>query len=368
MKNFNQMSSKKLNMLLEDPATTPEEVEAINEVLAKRAEVLNGANQKSEGMTAEEQAAIDAAEEAAGNKPAEKQPKVVKPAMTDEEREALAEKLRAGFLYHRCEVVPFNSIEWVPGTVVGILEEKKKNKVMIAIKTEDGRRMVKAHDSQLYKVLEETVTPTHRVSKAPKLDENGNPIAAAAFVPWTPEEMEAELQKYMGNVGKLVSFPLAGNFGKLVEGAEIVNGRIIGLVPEKRNNSVLYRIKPEGEGAKNVHKTAGLNNITIVEEFDEEGAKLNEAYATRHYNKLNGITTSRKAAPAKNPAEALAMIKDSLATAKARLTHFQDKVAKLEAKLPEAEAAYAKYLEEGGTPLASEVAEGAKADNGEDLM
>src|SRR5574344_1904768 len=158
-KNFKQMSTKKLNALLE--TASEEEKAQIQEVLNTRnaASAGAGAGQPATELTEEEQATIAAAEaDSNANKPENEAPKKEKaPKMTDEERVALAEKLRTEAVDHKCQDVPFNSIEWVDGVVVSIIEHKRITKVMYAVKTDDGRRVVKAHDSQLSKILEETV-------------------------------------------------------------------------------------------------------------------------------------------------------------------------------------------------------------------
>ena len=87
--------------------------------------------------------------------------------MTDEERHVLAEELKKN-VNHRCQAVPFNTAEWVDGYIAGVIEEKRSNKVLYAIKTDDGRRIVKVYDSNLVHILDEVVEPEKkaRVRKA----------------------------------------------------------------------------------------------------------------------------------------------------------------------------------------------------------
>ena len=40
-----------------------------------------------------------------------------------------------------------------------MIEEKRSNKVLYAIKTDDGRRIIKVHDSNLVRILDEVVEP-----------------------------------------------------------------------------------------------------------------------------------------------------------------------------------------------------------------
>ena len=96
-KNFKQMSTKKLNALME--TASEEEKAQIQEVLNMRNAASAGAEAiapEHDGLTLEEQEAIAKAEAESGT--TEKKPAATKekaPKMTDEEREELANKLRA---------------------------------------------------------------------------------------------------------------------------------------------------------------------------------------------------------------------------------------------------------------------------------
>lgn len=344
MKNFKQMSTKKLNALLE--TATEEEKNEILEVLNTRNAASAGAGAgvpaESEGLTEEEKAAIAAAEAENGVTEEKKAPAKEKaPKMTDEERHALAEKLRAEAVDHRCKVVPFNSIEWVDGVVVSIIEEKRTNKVMYAVKTDDGRRAVKAHDSHLITILEETVERAKRTrgKKAEGSEENEEP--------WTDEEIEAAVKEVIGNVGKTVSYPEAGAYGQIAENAATVTGRIVSLVPAKRSKSILYRIEldQEDENApkKFAHKVSTLDTLKIAEELDEVGQKINEAFTTRRYKEPT------EAKPAKNEKEAFEYATEMLEKAKLQLEKAQQLIEKREAALASAKEAYDKAIEEGKT-------------------
>ena len=52
---------------------------------------------------------------------------------TIEECEALAATLQDN-VAHKCEVLPFNEIEWVGGIITGVHIEKRANKVLYIIK------------------------------------------------------------------------------------------------------------------------------------------------------------------------------------------------------------------------------------------
>ena len=339
-KNYNQMSTKKLNALLE--TASDDEKLAIQEVLDKRNAASAGAGAQ-EGLTDEEKAAIAAAE--AENGGAAEQPakpaKEKAPKMTDEEREALAEKLRAEAVDHKCQVVPFNSIEWVDGVIVAIIEEKRTNKVLFAIKADDGRRIVKAHDSQLIKILDETVERAKRTRGSRKAE------GAEEATDWTDEEIEAAINEVVGNVGKTVSYPEAGAYGQIAENAAIVTGRIVSLVPAKRSKSILYRIELDQDDKdapkKYAHKVSTLDSLEIAEELDEIGTKINEAFVARR-NREPGEPKVKM-----NEKQALDYATDMLAKAEAQLEKQKQIVEKRKVALENAKTTYDAAIAEGKT-------------------
>lgn len=291
-KNFNQMATKKLNALL---ATASDEDKAIIEVLlAAReqaqeasAEAAPGATEETAEetpLTPEEEAAIKAAEENGGLNPlynGSKATQEKKPKMTDEERHALAEELKAN-INHRCQAVPFNTAEWVDGYIAGVVEEKRSNKVLYAIKTDDGRRIVKVCDSNLVRIFDEVVVPEKkaRIRKAKDSD--------IEKVEWTPEAIAEEVNKVIGNVGKTIEiekYRITDENGE--EHIETISGRIVAIVPDKRTQRLLYRISVptpiEGNpfAAKIMHKVVTAEGLRIAEEFDAEGQELNAKYRAR---------------------------------------------------------------------------------------
>lgn len=295
-KKFSQMTTKKLNALL---ATASDEDKAeIEAVLAAReqaqapvsgetqSEVANPVQEFEDTenpLTPEEEAAIKAAEENNGVNPMSNSSKATlekKPKMTDEERHALAEELKKN-INHRCQAVPFNTVEWVDGYIAGVIEEKRTNKVLYAIKTDDGRRIVKVHDSNLVRILDEVVEPEKKVRARKAKD----PVDK---IDWTPEAIAEEVNEVIGNVGKPVEFEkyrTTDENGE--EHIEMVIGRIVAIVPDKRAQRLLYRISVpapiEGNplATKTMHKVVKAEGIKIAEEFDEEGAQLNAKYLER---------------------------------------------------------------------------------------
>lgn len=337
-KKFTQMSTKKLNALL--ATVNNEDKVLIMEVLDKRNAAASPATISTE-LTSEEQEVIDRAEsEAAPAQEAKKPAKEKEPKMTDEQREALANELRGTVVNHRCQVVPFNTLEWVEGVIIGIIEEKRTNKVLYAVRTDDGRRIVKAYGSELIKITDEVVEPVKKArgGRKTKLDENGNPITAVVEE-WSDEEVEVAIKEVIENVGKTISYPKTGAMGVAIEGVT-ETGRIVSLVPNKRQHTILYRIEVdqpdavEGTPKKYAHKVATNTNLVIAEELDEAGKKINEAFVGRHY----GGGASRKAQM--TPIEALEAAKAAVTKAEETLAKAQAVLEKRKLALEAAQAAF----------------------------
>lgn len=281
-KKFAQMTTKKLNALL--ATASDEDKKAIEAVLAAREQAQTPAAEETP-LTPEEEAAIKAAEENGGLNPLYNGSKATQkkmPKMTDEERHALAEELKAN-INHRCQAVPFNTAEWVDGYIAGVIEEKRSNKVLYAIKTDDGRRIVKVHDSNLVRIFDEVVEVEKKVRGGRKA-KDGN----AEKVEWTPEAIAAAVNEVIGNVGKAVKFekyhmtdPETGE-----EKIEYNEGRIVAIVPDRRAQRLLYRISVpapiEGNplATKIMHKVVTAD-LEITEAFDAEGEELNKKYCER---------------------------------------------------------------------------------------
>lgn len=297
-KKFSQMTTKKLNALL--ATASDEDKKAIEAVLAAREQAqapaapaapeataeetpAAPASEEETQLSPEEEAAIKAAEENGGLNPlynGSKATQEKKPKMTDEERHVLAEELKKN-VNHRCQAVPFNTAEWVDGYIAGVIEEKRNNKVLYAIKTDDGRRIVKVHDSNLVRILDEVVEPEKKARARKAKD-------PADKVEWTPEAIAEEVNEVIGNVGKTVEFEkyrFTDENGE--EHIEMVVGRIVAIVPDKRAQRLLYRISVpapiEGNplATKIMHRVVKAEGIKIAEEFDEEGAQLNAKYLER---------------------------------------------------------------------------------------
>ena len=348
VKKFNQMATKKLNALL---ATASDEDKAvIEEVLAAReqakapaaAEETPKTAQEFEDetpLTPEEEAAIKAAEENGGLNPlynGNKATQEKKPKMTDEERHALAEELKVN-INHRCQAVPFNTVEWVDGYIAGVIEEKRSNKVLYAIKTDDGRRIVKVHDSNLVKILDEVIVPEKKTRTRKTKDGN------IEKVEWTPEAIAEEVNKVIDNVGKTVEiekYRTTDENGE--EHIEVINGRIVAIVPDKRAQRLLYRISVptpiEGNplAAKIMHKVVTAEGLQIAEEFDAEGQELNTKYRNR-----------REAAAARTPLtpqDRVIRCEENLKKAEEKLQKATEELEAKKKQLEEAKAELGAYL------------------------
>lgn len=356
-KKFAQMRTKSLKALLE--TASEEDKVAIEAVLAERekAEKAKAAAaetpvetpaeapaetpvfEEETPLTPEEEAALKAAEENCGVNPmytgrtAERKPKA-----SDEERHALAEKLKAEVVNHRCQAVPFNTVEWVDGYIAGVIEEKRSNKVLLAIKTDDGRRIVKVHDSNLVRILDETIEPEKKTRAGRK------PKDASEKVEWTPEAIADEVNEVIGNVGKTVEIekyrttdPETGE-----EKVEVTVGRIVAIVPDKRAQRLLYRISVptpvEGNplAAKIMHKVVKAEGLKIAETFDAEGEELNKKYCER-----------REAAATRTPLtpqDRVLRCEENLKKAEEKLQKAQEELEAKKKQLEEAKKELDEYL------------------------
>lgn len=372
-KKFNQMSTKKLNALL--TTANEEDKAAIEAVLAAREQTQEPATDGSQTtvvsfedetpLNPEEEAALKAAEENGGLNPlynGSKAAQEKKPKMTDEERKELSAALREN-INHRCQVVPFNTVEWVEGVIAGVIDDKRSNKVLYAIKLDDGRRVVKVHDSNLLKVLEEVVEPVKRARKTK---------GAAEKLAMSPEMLEEEMSRAICNVGKLVEFEKSGT-AENGESAENVSGRIMAVVLDKRSGCIMYRIQviePAEDGTltatKTVHKVTTSEGLHIADGFDVMGMELNTKYQQRRKTRAERVVRTphdrvlmceekwRKAGEQLEAAKAkLEAAKAELEAAKAELEAYLANQANNEApEATEAEAPASEAAEAEVEPLA----------------
>lgn len=331
-KDFSKMTTKKLNALLntasdEDKATIQSILDARNQVAAKaeipavQGQAEGQVYENPEPLTEEEEKALQEAEKNDGKLPA-------KAKMSDLARKEIAAKLRETTVNHRCQVVPFNTAEWVDGTIVGIVEDKRSNKVLYAIKLDDGRRIVKAYDSKLIRVMDEIAEKTiARRSNIPR--------ERAKKDLWTPEKMEADIAAVAVNVGKVVTY---------ADDDKTVIGRIISIVPDKRASRCMYRIEIDMSTEENpnvkryAHKVTTLTDLDIVDDFDEKGKDLNAKFIERREKAMAKSPVTPESLVAKCQSD---LEKAEIAAAKAK-----ERVDACLAALEKAKAEYDAYLKQ----------------------
>lgn len=330
-KDFKKMETKKLVALL---ATASDEdkaaIEAILETRAVRAEASEAAEASERAEAGERAEAAEAAE--AASKPSSRR-------MTDEERHELAEQLKV-HVNHLCDVVPFNSTEWVGGYIAAVVEDKRNNNVLYAIKTHDGRRIVKVHNSKLIKIHDEMVVIEKKARGRRRRGESKDGIER---IEWTPEEIEENVNKFIGNVGKTVEvekYRVVGEDGE--ERAEVAIGRIMAIVVNKQSQRLFYRIsvktptESNPRATRTVYKVVTSSVIRISEELDQEGLEVNSEYRARREAVLIRANSV--------PQDKVLQCEEEVKKAEARL---EKAAAQLEAKrkrLEEAKAKLEEYL------------------------
>lgn len=317
-KRFSQMSTAKLNALM--TTASDEDKLAIQEVLDKRAAVNTGdvpADTMAQGptvvevepeeeLTDEEKKAIEMAEENGGRLDNGTQGRKKKEKMTLEQLHDLAESLKDN-IGRKCQVVPQNTIEYVNGYIVGVTEEKRSCKAFYNIKLEDGRRVVKAYDHPLLKILDEKIEVKTRAASTHKTRKD-----------MTEEEIEAIKADMTTNIGKVVSFKL---FGK----DDVTSGRIVGVVVDRRGPTFLYKIKydiTQEDGtviAKTVHKTYNSDDLDIVADFDEIGLAMQNKRANREASMTSAEKLERAKADLKKAEDVLARMQERIAELKAKI-------------------------------------------------
>ncbi len=202
--------------------------------------------------------------------------------ITNDERTILAEELKAN-INHRCQVVPFNTAEWTGGYIVGVIEEKRNNKILYAIRTDEGKRIVKVHNSNLLRIFDEMVEP-----EVKEKFKRGRPVKKSKRVEWTPEMIATEVNAVIGNVGKLVRFEKYRTIDAETgaERVEYNEGRIVNIISDKKGQRLFYRIQVFNPTADNpdafrlMHKVITAN-LEIADSFDAEGERINNRYRKR---------------------------------------------------------------------------------------
>lgn len=340
-KKFAQMSTKKLNALLE--TASEEDAVAIKAILESRNAQQTG-TQASEGaeLSDEEKQAIAAAEKAAAPEKTESTDKEKKkggrkasPKMSEEEL-LEAEKLAKENVGHRCSVLLPGTAIRVDGTILTTLKDKRAMQVYYQIETDaiddmESRKIYKKYGSEEITVLDEVV----ELKKKPASK------ARVAKAKMDAGEWEAEAEAIKEVAG--------ANVGKTVQLDENTTGRIVSLLNDKRSGGMYYRIEFEDElGVKKVcHKVINYTkaedgSIVLAEleglaaELDEKGQEMNQAFQERKAREPRKMLTPEEKVLAAEEAvkkaeaslqkaqETLESRKTALATAKAELAAKHD--------------------------------------------
>lgn len=253
---FAQMATKKLQKLVNDPATSDEDKVAIQAILDKRQAATQTPADGGAALSPEEQAAIDAAEkeaakqnsEAGENKEAKPKAKAkakreAKPKQSMEELDAEIAKANEEALGHRCEAIMPGTAIKVSGYVKGVLKEKRAMRCYLLIQSDVTDENPAGR--QFYKVFKEvTILPeTVELHKAKK-------TAARRKAQVNTEEWMAQANEIVEAAGSYV-----GRQIDLGDDAK-TDSRIETIIKDKRSCTVFFRIgfKDENGAHKFTHK------------------------------------------------------------------------------------------------------------------
>lgn len=341
-KKFAQMSTKKLNALLE--TASEEDAQAIQAILESRNASQQAPATETPELSEEEKAAIAAAEASAptGEGEGEKKEKNAKnagrkatPKMSEEELEAAHAQAKEN-VGHRCEVILPGTAIKVGGTIVAILKDKRAMQVYYQIQTDEvddveSRKIYKKYGSSEITVLDEVV----------ELKKKTEAKVRQAKTKMEAGEWEAE-EAALRDAASV-------NVGKAIQLDAETTGHIVSLLNDKRSCGLYYRIELTDEhgGKKYCHKVINYDKAedgTIVlaeveglaEELDEEGLKINEAFQERKAREPRKVLTpeekvlkceeelKKAEATLAKAQETLTMRQNLLATAKAELAAKHD--------------------------------------------
>lgn len=246
--NYSKISSKKLTGMLANEISDEARNE-INQVLATRQQLPDGVEKEViiDELTPEEQAIMDTASEQPAAKKSSK--------LSLQECEEIAASLQAN-VGHLCKVVPAGKITWENGQIVGIVVDKRANKVLYMVRLKD-RKILKAYDSEYLEISEEA---GEIIKGRAKKSGEAKKVDADALVA-RAKEVAPNL------IGQKVSFEPF----KPIEGVPVLEGTIIAITPEKRVGKLLIKIKstlPNSNIEIVGYKTEG--NFELIGEQDME--------------------------------------------------------------------------------------------------
>lgn len=251
---FAQMATKKLQMLVNDPATSDEDKVAIQAILDKRQAVTQAPADGGAALSPEEQAAIDAAEKEAAKqnseagenkeaKPKAKRKREAKPKQSMEELDAEVAKANEEALGHRCEALMPGTVIKVSGYVKGVLKEKRAMRCYLLIQSDVTDENPTGR--QFYKVFKEVaiLPETVELHKAKK--------TAAR------RKAQVDTEEWMAQANEIVE--AAGSYvGRQIDLGDDTktDSRIETIIKDKRSCTVFFRIgfKDENGAHKFTHK------------------------------------------------------------------------------------------------------------------
>lgn len=251
---FAQMATKKLQKLVNDPATSDEDKVAIQAIIDKRQAAAQAPAGDGAALSPEEQAAIDAAENEAANqnseadesketKPKAKAKREAKPKQSMEELDAEVAKANEVALGHRCEALMPGTVVKVGGYVKGVLKEKRAMRCYLLIQSDVTDENPAGR--QFYKVFKEvTILPeTVELHKAKK-------TAARRKAQVDTEEWMAQADEIVEAAGSYVGRQID------LDGDAKTDSRIETIIKDKRSCTVFFRIgfKDENGAHKFTHK------------------------------------------------------------------------------------------------------------------
>lgn len=255
---FAQMATKKLQKLVNDPATSDEDKVAIQAILDKRQAATQAPADNGAALSPEEQAAIDAAEkeaakqnsEAGENKEAKPKAKAkakakreAKPKQSMEELDAEVAKANKEALGHRCEALMPGTAIKVGGYVKGVLKEKRAMRCYLFIQSDVTDENPTGR--QFYKVFKDvTILPeTVELHKAKKT--------------CARRKAQVDTEEWMAQADEIVE--AAGSYvGRQIDLGDDTktDSRIETIIKDKRSCTVFFRIgfKDENGAHKFTHK------------------------------------------------------------------------------------------------------------------
>lgn len=249
---FAQMATKKLQMLVNDPATSDEDKVAIQAILDKRQAATQAPAGDRAALSPEEQAAIDAAEkeaakqnsEAGENKEAKpKAKREAKPKQSMEELDAEVAKANEEALGHRCETLMSGTAIKVSGYVKGVLKEKRAMRCYLLIKSDVTDENPTGR--QFYKLFKDvTILPeTVELHKAEKTGAR--------------RKAQVDIEEWIAQADEIVE--AAGSYvGRQIDLGDDTktDSRIETIIKDKRSCTVFFRIgfKDENGAHKFTHK------------------------------------------------------------------------------------------------------------------